>query len=146
MGAAMPRPITLGRKGVFTAAISALATRWQSLRPAPPHSTGCWGIEEDSDLADEARSRGHHVECGQVSLLSEHRDAAGGIYLGNVVDELTPDDVETLLALCLQTLRPGGRVLIRTGRGGHDPTSLVAVGKALGYADAQAIRTSRSFR
>ena len=95
---------------------------------------GCWGIEEDDGLAEESRARGHQIECGTVSMLVDRQADSDGIYLGNIAERLRGGDLETLLALCLHSLRPGGRMLVRTAAQPHDPASLAGLCNGLGFS------------
>lgn len=74
------------------------------------------GVELDAALVEAVRARGLSAEVGDgMVYLSGRSDASlGGLYLGQVIEHLTPQQAVDLVALASLKLRPGGRLIVET--------------------------------
>src|SRR5690606_3531955 len=74
------------------------------------------GVDLDTELVAQARTRGHDAVLGDgIALL---RDAAGGslgaVSAIHVIEHLEVDQLEALFRESLRALRPGGMALFET--------------------------------
>ena len=90
------------------------------------------GVELDPELARDASARGLEVEVGDgLEILAGQPDGSlGGLVLFQVVEHLIPQQVVELVALAVDKVRPGGKVIIET----PNPQSLYIFARAF-YLD-----------
>lgn len=74
------------------------------------HVAGC---EQDQMRAAAARERGLAVLRGGLEAAHGGGQPFGGVFVGHVVERLSPDQLALLLAVARRLLRPGGRFLVR---------------------------------
>ncbi len=73
------------------------------------------GIDLDAQEVERARLRGlvaHHGEA--IEYLTANKNTFAGISMLEVIEHLPPDDIPTLLTTILQSLLPGGVLLLET--------------------------------
>jgi O-antigen chain-terminating methyltransferase len=88
------------------------------------HGIGARGIDLDADSVEYARARGLPVERAEaLDYLDGLPDAdLDGVFMAQVVEHLTPQQLLILLNLCYRKLQPGGRLVAET----INPACLVA--------------------
>jgi O-antigen chain-terminating methyltransferase len=74
------------------------------------------GVDADPDMANYCRELGLPVsQADGVEYLAElEDDSLGGVFLGRVVEHLTPDAAARLFHYCWAKLRPGGVFVVET--------------------------------
>ncbi len=76
----------------------------------------CMGVDLDFDMADFCRSIGLDVQHDDAFayLSRQENGSLGAIFLGQVVEHMSPGAVATLLGIGLEKLRPGGILIAET--------------------------------
>ena len=95
------------------------------------------GVDPDPDMVEVCRDQGLQAVAGDgIHFLSQLPDASlKGIFCAQVVEHLTPPEMEQLVRLAHRTLRPGGVLVVET----IDPRSSFALGHHF-YADTSHVR------
>ncbi len=95
------------------------------------------GIESDPDLASECQARGLHAEHGDAGLLASRPGRYDGIHVGGILEALSVESAERLLALCHHALASRGRLLVRTAKATHGPDTLMHMVQTAGFENAE---------
>lgn len=74
------------------------------------------GIDFDEDMVDRCKAKGLNViKAEAISYLRGLKDASlGGIFIGQVVEHLTPNQLVELLELCYQKLKADSYLVVET--------------------------------
>ncbi len=73
------------------------------------------GIDLDPVKIETARTKGLHVSCAYAEDYCQNKTATyDGVFLGHIVEHLSPQAVIELLGQATRALKPGGRIVILT--------------------------------
>lgn len=73
------------------------------------------GVDHAQESLDYCRSKGLSVFCGHAhSFLAANPGRFGGIFCSHVIEHMGYEEALNFLELCMQALRPGGRILLVT--------------------------------
>ncbi|MBM3267167.1 MAG: class I SAM-dependent methyltransferase [Candidatus Sericytochromatia bacterium] len=94
------------------------------------------GVDSESDMVAHCRDLGLDVVHGMAHdyLAGLADDSLGGVFLGQVVEHMSPAALQGLLELCAAKIRPGGAVVAET------PNPVCPVALANFYIDPTHVR------
>jgi SAM-dependent methyltransferase len=71
------------------------------------------GVDSDPDMVAEALRKGLRATCADaVEFLTEKEGAAGAVFSSHVIEHLTADRLQTLIAAAARSLRVGGILML----------------------------------
>jgi len=74
------------------------------------------GVDLDPGMVERCREKGHEVEQGDLleTLAAAAPASLGTIFCAQVAEHLEPEQLQRLLALSAERLRPGGKLIVET--------------------------------
>jgi 2-polyprenyl-3-methyl-5-hydroxy-6-metoxy-1,4-benzoquinol methylase/tetratricopeptide (TPR) repeat protein/glycosyltransferase involved in cell wall biosynthesis len=74
----------------------------------------CLGFDYDPLMVQKCHEKDLSAQVADARTLSEHKEEFGGVHLGHVVEHMDGPTMVNLLGQCMNAMRPGGILIIRT--------------------------------